>query len=187
MGPRSHGTHDLSVTAWPTVADPGQQRNAAAASGVAERRADRLDQGVFVEGLAKILGVGGRAGSVASGLVVARRDEHDGEGRLHVGKALLHVEAAESRQVNVEDQALDRPEALPREEFLAGAKGIHREACGAQQPPQGAEDRRIVVDNRDALTQDEHFDAVGGRASARRKRALGSPSRLLVYSWMPTQ
>src|SRR5881628_225583 len=107
MGPRSHGTHDLSVTAWPTVADPGQQRNAAAASGVAERRADRLDQGVFVEGLAKILGVGGRAGSVASGLVVARRDEHDGEGRLHVGKALLHVEAAESRQVNVEVQTVD--------------------------------------------------------------------------------
>src|SRR5207302_9955794 len=77
-----------------------------------------------------------------------------GERRLHVGKALLHVEAAESRQVNVEDQAVDRPEAPPREEFLAGAKGIHREACGAQQPPQGAEDRRIVVDNRDALTQE---------------------------------
>src|SRR5262249_10681383 len=96
---------------------------------------------------------------LARGGVVVRGDEDDRDRPVRPGETLLHFEAAEPGEVDVEDQAVEAIQLLGGQQLLAGAERLHGEACSTQQALQRTEDRPFVVDDADA-----HAVECGGRA-----------------------
>src|SRR5262245_11844358 len=79
-------------------------------AGGGDRRLDGGNQRLLVEGLPQILRAGRAPRALARGGVVVRGDENDRDRSVRPGKPLLHFEAAEPGEVDVEDQAVEAVE-----------------------------------------------------------------------------
>src|SRR5262245_19751960 len=118
-------------------------------SATAEGPADGEKEILLVEGFAEVLAAGNLLSSFARGRVVVRGDEDDGKGKPRLREALPDVEAAQPRQLDIEDEAVDGVETVGGEQLLTRPEGVHVEARRREEPSKRAEDGGIVVDHPD--------------------------------------
>src|SRR5262249_13827454 len=132
-----------------TVAGLGPAGRGAAItkSDLAEGAVDSGDQGLIVEGLAKVHDGAGAARAILRRRVVVGSDEHHRNAPAGSHEALVQLEPAEPAEVDVEDQAAGRAGALALEEVLGRREGLDLEAAGAEEASKGPEQRDVVVDH----------------------------------------
>ncbi len=75
--------------------------------------------------------------------------ENDGDLHADLGHALLQVEPAQTRHLQVQYQTTRRLGGGAGQEFLRGRKGFNLKAGRANQTAQTLSGRRVVVHNRD--------------------------------------
>jgi len=76
-------------------------------------------------------------------------DEHDLDRWIRRGKLALKVEAAQSRESHVEDEAARCVGALGSQEFLGRPERLRSEAYRTEKPRKGFTHRRVIVDDED--------------------------------------
>jgi hypothetical protein len=81
--------------------------------------------------------------------VFMRGDEDDGETGILAGEPLLKLKAAQSTQVNVDDDALGPTGHLSVQELLRRAERPHADAMPSQGASESNTQRRIVIDDAD--------------------------------------
>jgi hypothetical protein len=109
-----------------------------------------VDEGNVVEGLALI--PCGALGPFAHGRVAAGREEHDRDRRAQIGESLLHVEAAHPSQLDIQDEAVEPADPVPREKFLTGSERRHLKSDDTEESSQGAAEGGIIVNDTDMAT-----------------------------------
>jgi Outer membrane efflux protein len=120
---------------------------------------DRVEQLLIPEGLGQKFHRARLHGLHRHGNVPMTGDEDDGDRDAGLGQLTLEIEAAQSRQSHIQNEASRRVRTLAAQEFLGGRERLHAETDRSDETPERVANRPVVID-------DEHHGLVGPSHSA---------------------